>query len=267
MAATEQHKAGAAIVHGAGADPDPTPARGPMRFHLTTELAIVFSIWVLSDMGYYLGLPLLGISTEYNKGSVGITLFYLFWVGVIVVLFWPAYASWPRYAAWPTFRNRLSSLAIWIAGFAAMVYFAGWVLPGLPPFYWPEGWGEVPALPLATPMYFLPKSIEILFQQLEVVVVVLLLAARNLPLWKISLWCAVMFGGAHVLLLFSNVPLGYVNRFTVSAFLFGLVFPYFILRMSSGFAITYAIHWGYYALTILLARELGPKTYLSVWGH
>jgi len=243
------------------------PPVGPYRFHLATELVVVLATWLLSDMGYYFGLPLLGLSPKYSTDAIPVTLYYLFWVGVIVVLFWPAYATWPRYAAWPTFGNRLVSLTIWIAGFVAMVWFAAWVLPSLPAFYWPEGWGTPPALPLATPSYFLPKSIEILFQQLEVVVVVLLLASRNLNLRQISLSCALMFGGAHLLLLLSNVPLGYVTVFTISAFLFGLVFPYFILRVSNGFAMTYAIHWGYYALILLLVREFGPRTYLSLWGQ
>jgi len=137
------------------------------------------------------------------------------------------------------------------------------ILPALPPFQWPAEWGTPPDLPLANTLYFLPKSIEILFQQLLVIALVLTLAAEGFSLRKTSIFCALMFGGVHVLLVFDQVPWSFVIRFVVLATGFGLVFPVLILRVRNGFAYAYALHWGYYALTIYLARAVGPGTVLS----
>lgn len=223
-------------------------------------LALIGGLWVVSDLGYYFALPALGQKSDYNDGPIATTLYYLFWVGIAVIAFWPLYATWPRHAGWATFQNRLTSLAVWTLAFAGTVWFAGYVLPALPPFEM-RGDGVPPELPVATPWYFLPKSVEILFQQLLVVALVLALAARSCSLRQISLCCAALFGGAHLLLAFGSVPWIYVLRFSVLAALFGLVFPYLILRVPNGFAYSYATHWAYYALTLVMARTLGPAIF------
>jgi len=61
-----------------------------------------------------------------------------------------------------------------------------------------------------------------------------------------------MFGGAHILLEFGGVPIGYVIRFMISAAAFGFVFPYLILRVPNGLAYSYMIHWLYYAASVIL---------------
>lgn len=67
-----------------------------------------------------------------------------------------------------------------------------------------------------------------------------------------------MFGGIHILLFFGEVPLGYVFRFMGSAALFGLIFPYLILRVRNGLAYSYIAHWAYYAVSVML-----PHVFLS----
>ena len=222
---------------------------------LVWTTAPIAAIWVASDLGYYFLLPALGVTPDYNAGSVAITLYYVFWVGIAVIAFWPQYASWPRYTRWATFENRLASIVVWFLAFAGAVLFVGYVLPALPAFVPPEG-SNPPELPLATPWYFLPKSIDILFQQLLVVALVLTLSARNYSLRKISITCAVLFGTAHLLLAFGDVPWGYVARFAVLAAVFGFAFPYLILRVPNGLAYSYVTHWGYYAMTVAMARTL-----------
>ncbi len=49
-------------------------------------------------------------------------------------------------------------------------------------------------------------------------------------------------------------------RFVGVAAIFGLAFPYLLLRVPNGFAYSYITHWSYYAITILMARLLGPGT-------
>jgi hypothetical protein len=218
---------------------------------LVSTLIQIAAIWVLADVGYYLMLPAFGVQPSYNTGSVAITLYYIFWIGIAVITFWPIYATWRRYGRWATFENRLTSYVVWSFSFAGFVLFAAYVLPLLPPTEWTESWTP-PEVRVATPWYFLPKSIDILFQQLLVVAFVLVLAAQKIPLRKISLYCALTFGAAHVLLAFGPTPTGYVIRFMLSATAFGFLFPYLILRVPNGLAYSYILHWLYYAVTVAM---------------
>ena len=231
----------------------------PQKDQFRWTLAQIAAIWVVSDIGYYFLLPALGQNPNYNDGPIATSLYFVFWVGFAAIIFWPTYASWPRYARWATFENRLTSIVVWSLAFAVSVLFAAYVLPALPPFNLREGLNP-PELPLATPWYFLPKSIEILFQQLLVVALVLTMSAEKYSLRKISIYCAVLFGGTHILLAFGGVPWGYVIRFATLAAIFGLAFPYLILRVPNGFAYSYLTHWGYYATSVIIARTLGPGT-------
>lgn len=232
----------------------------PGKVRRCWTLASIAGIWAASDIGYYLALPVLDQIPNYNEGPVAIALYYVYWTGITVIVFWPVYASWSSYAKWTTFGDRLTSIIIWSLAFAGAVVFAVYVLPALPPFDWREALGSTPELPRATSQYFLPKSVEILLQQLLVVALVLTLSAENFSLRKISIYCAILFGGSHVLLAFGDVPWSYVIRFATVATLFGLAFPYLILRVPNGFAYSYAVHWAYYAITVLMARMLGPGT-------
>jgi hypothetical protein len=234
-------------------------ANEKQKTELAWTVAQIAVIWILSDIGYYFLLPWLGLKATYNDGPIAVTLYYTFWAGIAVIAFWPRYASWPQYARWATFGNRLTSSVVWTLAFTAGVLFVGYVLPALPPVNIREGYNP-PELPLATPWYFLPKSIEILFQQLLVVALVLSLSAQRYSLQKISLACAALFGGMHILLAFGNVPVAYVIRFASLAAVFGFAFPYLLLRVPNGFAYSYFTHWSYYAITVIMARLLGPGT-------
>lgn len=123
----------------------------------------------------------------------------------------------------------------------------------LPPTKWVQPWTP-PDVAVATQWYFLPKSFEILFQQLLIAALVLSLSDAKLGLAKISIGCAIAFGSMHVLLGLGGMPLGYVVRFVVAAALFGLLFPYLILRVPNGLAYSYMVHWIYYAITVAMPR-------------
>lgn len=221
------------------------------RVQLIWTVSQIAAIWALSDLGYFLLLPVFGVTANYNVDSVAVTLYYGFWTGIAVITFWPLYLSWSEYGRWATFENRLSSYLVWCLSFAACIFFSTYVLPSLPAVVWTESW-KPPDVRVATPAYFLPKSIEILFQQLLVVALVLALSAQRYSIRKISVACALLFGAAHIFLAFGGVPWGYVIRFMVSAAAFGLLFPYLILRVRNGLAYSYVIHWAYYAASVLL---------------
>jgi hypothetical protein len=210
-------------------------------------LALIASIWVASDLGYYFLLPLLGVRPSYNAGSVAIALYYIFWIGIAVITFWNLYGRWMK------FDSRLASYAVWTISFGGCTLFAAFVLPQLPPTIWTQPWSP-PDVAVATEWYFLPKSVDILFQQLLILALVLSLSARGYGAGRISLCCAALFGGVHILLAFGGVPLGYVIRFMTFAALFGLIFPHLILRVPNGLGYSYMLHWLYYAITVLMPR-------------
>ena len=214
-------------------------------------LAQIAAIWIVSDIGYYFLLPALGIQPNYNAGSIAITLYYVFWVGIAVITFWPLYGRWTT--DWATFENRLTSYIVWSAAFAGCTLFAAYVLPLLPPTKWTQPFTQ-PEIRAATPWYFLPKSVDILFQQLLIVALVLSLSVQQYSMRKIAGYCAVVFGGSHALLALGDVPWPYVIRFMVAAAAFGAIFPHLILRTRNGLAYSYVVHWLYYAITIAMPR-------------
>lgn len=236
----------------------PSP-HGEPRLTPRAVIVQIAAIWILSDLGYYLLLPALGVELSYNTGPMAISLYYLYWTGVAIIAFWPLYARWVR------FDDRIASYAVWTLAFGGGIWFVAAVMPALPATDWSQPWTP-PDVRLATEWYFLPKSIDILFQQLLVAALVLALAADGASLRRTSLLTAAIFGGAHVLLALGGAPVGYVIRFVVSATLFGLVFPTLILRVPNGLAFAYIVHWLYYAVTASMARIMDEGLFARLFG-
>jgi hypothetical protein len=211
------------------------------------SLALIAGIWIVSDLGYYFLLPLLGVKSSYNAGSVAIALYYIFWIGIAVITFWDLYRRWT------TFENRLASYAVWTVAFGGCTLFAAYLLPLLPPTNWTQPWSP-PDVAVATEWYFLPKSVDILFQQLLIVALVLSLSTRGYGMRRIALTCALLFGSMHVFLALGGMPTGYVIRFMVAAAAFGLIFPLLIVRVPNGIGYSYMLHWLYYAITVAMPR-------------
>lgn len=217
------------------------------RESVQLRLLMIAAIWVLSDIGYYFVLPQLGVKASYNAGSVAIALYYVFWIGIAIITFWDLYRDWAR------FDSRLAAYAVWLTAFGGCTLFAAYVLPQLPATNWTQSWSP-PDVVRATEWYFLPKSVDILFQQLLILAMVLSLAAARIELRSISLYCALLFGVTHILLAFGGLPAGYVIRFMIFAAAFGAIFPILILRVPNGLGYSYMLHWLYYAVTVLMPR-------------
>lgn len=227
--------------------------------------AAIAAFWLMSDLGYYAGLPALGIAPDYNAAPVAIAVYYLFWCGLAVIAFWPIYTLWSREAPWPALANRSVAALLWTGMFAAAAGYAVLLVPRLPPLDWPEALGPVPDVAAAGPLYFLPKTADIAFQQLLVLALVLALAAEGLTLRRIMLACAVMFGGMHLLLL-PFYPFEGVLRFTLFAAAFGALLPVLLLRVPYGLALGFALHWAYYAVTLAQVRLFGPAVLWRLIG-
>jgi hypothetical protein len=210
-------------------------------------LLLIGSIWVASDIGYYFALPLLGVRMSYNAGPVAITLYYIFWIGIAVITFWDIFSRWVK------FESRIASYAVWTLSFGGCTLFAAYLLPQLPATQWTHTWAP-PDVAVASEWYFLPKSVDILFQQLLIAALVLSLAGQGYSVRRIALYCALLFGSMHALLGFGGMPFGYVIRFMVFAGVFGLIFPVLILRVPNGLGYSYILHWLYYAVTVVMPR-------------
>ena len=226
-------------------------SRRPQLAPVVAAVLATAAAWIASDLGYYLLLPAVGIRPGYNIAPFAVGLYYTAWIAIAVVAFWPMYRNWTP------FQNPMRAYIFLLAFVAAVAAFALFGLPKLLSIIWTESW-DAPELMLANEWYFLPKSTEILFQQLLIVALVLALAANNYAISTIAVVCAILFGSAHLLLGFGGLPFGYVVRFAAAAAAFGLLFPHLILRVPNGFAYSYALHWLYYIVTIVMAHTVSP---------
>ena len=222
-------------------------------------LGQVAAIWTLSDTGYYFVLPRLGVQANYNVSPIAVALYYGVWLAIALVAFRPLYVTWPQYARWKWFEHRLASYMTWSIAVGVPLLFVIYVLPMLPHISWTKSWNP-PEIRVATSWYFLPKAVEILFQQLLIVALVLALAGRHIRASRISAYSAFVFGGAHVLLAFGGVPIGYVLRFMLAAAVFGFMFPYFLLRIRNGLAYSYMVQWLYYIATVMMPHLFWSAT-------
>ncbi|MCC6304775.1 MAG: hypothetical protein IT545_06215 [Rhodobacteraceae bacterium] len=241
-------------------------ALGPLGRRSRGVLAALGAFWLAADAGYYLLLPRLGVANDYNAAPVAIAVYYLFWCGLAVIAFWPVYALWAQHAPWPALGNRLAAVALWTGMFGAAAGYAGWVVPALPPLVWPADFGPVPDVAAAGAAYFLPKTADIAFQQLLVLALVLALAANGVRAQALSLACAGLFGGMHLLLLLGEYPFGAAVRFIVFAAGFGALVPVLLLRVPFGLALSFGLHWLYYAVTVTQVRIWGPEVVLRLIG-
>jgi hypothetical protein len=151
---------------------------------------------------------------------------------------------------------RRSLFVIMSLGSTGIFLYITYILPIFPPIHWAIDWVPPSELLTASPWYFLPKSVEIGLQQLLVAAMILVFDRQEMSLQRISWWSAVLFGSIHLLLVFGGSSIGYVAVFTVSAVVAGFVFPYLMLRVRNGFMYSFFIHWGFYAVVIVLARVL-----------
>jgi hypothetical protein len=213
-------------------------------------IAQMGSIWVISGIGYNFLLPVVGLGGGYNANPVQITLYYLFWIVLTV------YSFWNIYSEWKFFEGRVQTyITIFVSSILITSYLA-FVLPTLPSINLFNSYIPPSDLLSATPWYFLPKSFDIFLQQLLVIALVLSFHLKGYSLRSVSVWCAVLFGGAHLLLVLGGKNVFYVTLFTTCATMASFVFPYLILRVKNGFIYSYLLHWSFYAVLIYASRVL-----------
>lgn len=222
-------------------------ARNP----LTPIAAIAYTaaLWAGSSIAFYLFLPVLGIELSYNDSPLAIAAFYLAWVGIAAVAFRGEFAS--HLSGEREFHD--DAILSVIFGIAAGLFL--WGLTRLPLPH-PGPLAHAADVLAATPWYFLPKSIDILYQQLLIAALVLTLG-RQFTFRTVVLLYALLFGGAHLLLLIDGEFPPSVLVFTSAAIVSAAFFPYLLLKVRHGFMYCYMIHWAFYAVLILLLRIYG----------
>lgn len=203
--------------------------------------ATVAALWSLSSYFYFWLEPRLGARIGYNDAPVTFAAFYALWSLLAFAIFRPDYrrlgdlsASWGR-------------VALVLGGLALAAVYVLAIAPSLPEMVW-----DHPNTPVqffyATGWYALPKSVEILFQQLLIAALVSAAAHQGYGLRRMSLVVAILFGSFHLTLGLSYPNPLYVLRYSLAAALFGALVPVLLLRVGNGFLISYALHWSYYAL-------------------
>jgi len=213
---------------------------------LVLTIVVLATAWSLASFGYFWSVPLLDAEIGYNDAPWFFAFYYGLWSLAVFLVFRSTFGKWAGSFQPGTYAPLIALMILVFGGYALFV------LPRLPMTEWPfDGYSPVEFF-WATSWYFLPKSLEILFQQLILAALVLALDALKLTLKQISITLALLFGGFHLTLALSNDNPVYVLRYSFAATLFGLVVPWLILRVKGGFLISYAIHWTFYAIDIAL---------------
>jgi hypothetical protein len=223
-----------------------------MRRSLVKTLAHVSILWIGVMVGYYAVLPYFGYRIGYNSQPVLVAAYYGWWILVALYAFREIYLT-----KLPSARELRTDMLL--SGIFAVLASA---------FLWWFSSIEAPRIPalepatdllLATPWYFLPKSVELLLQQLLIAAFVLELDRESFSLRTIVFTYATVFGGAHLLLIFGGSFPPTVLIMTLAAVISATFFPYLMLRIPRGFVYAYAIHWCFYASLVFLLRFAGPR--------
>lgn len=213
-------------------------------------LFIVATLWIVSSQAYYALVEALGLVSGYDDAPVVFTAYYLGWAALAGWLFRALFAEALN-------RNQLAreglALLPILAAFGLFVIF---VLPLLPNVSEVRAPPNPPEFMFASAWYYLPKSADILFQQVLIAALILTGVRAGLSLGVLSVGMAMAFGFFHLSLAFDGYIWLYVARFTLAATIFGALLPYFYLRLSNGFRWAYALHWGFYAADATLTHFL-----------
>lgn len=221
-----------------------TPA-GLLRILAT--LALTGVIWSVSSVTYYWVLPPLDVDDGYNDAPFVFAAFYGGWVLVTYGAFGHLVPDWPS-------PPKLRAYIYPAAGLITVL--VAYVLLVFPSFQGALDYGsEGPHEPfVVSAAYFLPKTVEILLQQLLIAALVLRLRAEGFALWANALIVAVLFGGFHLTLGLIYSEPGVVAKVTFVATGLGLLAPLLILRVPGGFLFSCAVHWSFYAWLALIFR-------------
>lgn len=208
----------------------------------------IASVWIVSDLSFEIVKNALDGNLTYNNNPLVITLYYLFWIFVSLSSFWNIYIKWQF------FKNEIVTYASVLVVIGFIVTYLIYILPLFPAVVWTAGWKPPSELAFASGWYFLPKSAEIILQQLLISALAFSFINAKYSIKTTCTWCSILFGSAHLLLVFGGPSLTYISFFTFSATIAGFIFPYLILKTKNGFIHSYMLHWTFYAVVVVMAH-------------
>ncbi|WP_405402718.1 hypothetical protein [Paracoccus sp. Ld10] len=227
--------------------PRPAPTIPPPHLmsslvQLVPTVATIALVWLASSWGYYTLVDGLNLANGYDDAPVLFAGYYILWtLAAIAALRGPLSAGLTR-------SNVAAQARALVPILIAYGAFAVLILPILPSVSVIRAPSDAPEFMFASAWYYLPKSADILLQQVLVAAMVRRADAVGLSIRAIALLMALLFGGFHLTLALDGFLPFYVARFTVAATLFGLMVPYLYLRAIHGFRWAFGLHWGFYAL-------------------
>lgn len=209
---------------------------------IAATLVTVAILWIVSSWCYYALVDALLLDSGYDDAPILFAAFYLVWSGIALALFRSVLA------VHTTLRRIIGHVIALAPIMLIYAFYVTVLLPLLPDVSVERAPANPPEFMFASAWYYVPKSADILFQQVLVAAMILGAHRARIPLRTISVGLAILFGSLHLLLIFDGMTALYVARFTIVATIFGLVLPYLYLRTGNGFRWAYGLHWSFYAL-------------------
>lgn len=208
--------------------------------HTLQTFAAVIIIWTTTSLSYYWLLGALRLEDGLNDAPAFYAAFYVAWAAVAFLAFRRSHFDWLTAEAMARYIPPASLLAVVLFCIAAIG------IPSLPDL--PLGPPDGPPHPFEmTSAYFLPKSAEILPQQLLIAVITIELKLRHLSDSTVATLVGVLFGGAHMMWAIIYPEPVVLFRLTGAALLLGTLAPWLMLRLRGGVLVSYTVHWGLYA--------------------
>lgn len=174
--------------------------------------------------------------------------YYVLWTVIAVLYF--------KFMFFEKFTHRFiaSEIARVIPVLVIFAAFISLIIAFLPEISPQKASDNPPEFMFASIWYYVPKSADVLFQQVIIASMVHAANEQKINLATISLSFAVMFGAFHLLLILDGFILAYVLRFTIAATIFGLIAPYLYLHKKHGFQWAYGLHISFYALNVFTSH-------------
>lgn len=231
-------------------------------------LVKIFGLWTSANVGCYVVLPFFGFDTSYNSEPIVIALLFLVWAVFCIICFRDVFDAW-RNEGKPTWifraikpkKPNIQIILIQSIAGAVSIFFLLYVFSLFPALRGPK-FAPYTDIVLSTPWYFLPKSMEILVQQILLAAFVLVFHLKYRSFKKVILGYLVFFGGAHFIYAFTGTPAPYWITVTIAALSSAAVFPYLILRVRGGFLFTYMLHLCFYIVLAMFIHAWPPPDYI-----
>ncbi|MBU2992639.1 hypothetical protein Q4555_04485 [Octadecabacter sp. 1_MG-2023] len=201
------------------------------------DILMIGVLWSVSSFGYYEIKDAAGLPNGYKDAPLLFSAYYLGFTVLAALLFQHRLRKWQ-----PLAHGVLPILAV----IGMMAVFTLVVLPALPEIDLSIAPLDPPEFVFANAVYYVPKSFEILFQQVLILTIVLLFSALGWQTPQIGVLTAILFGLFHLSLIFNDVTAFYVARFTIAAICFGAIVPSLMLATHNGATLSYGLHWGFY---------------------